>query len=359
MARRPVKLSPLLASTQRLTTAAGKMVQRAVKKAVKQSVRKAVQQIGLNTKAHAPPKTGDWSSGLVFGPAGARRYRFYLPPGLRAGAAVPLLVMLHGCSQDAEGFAALTRMNRLAAKQGFAVLYPEQDRLANPQGCWNWYGTRSHLADAEAATLLLALDQVLRLHPLDAARVAVAGLSAGASMAALLAARAPDRFVAVAMHSGVPPGSADSSLSAMRAMFGRGGTPDEPGAAAAHWPPLLVLHGTMDFVVSSNNGVDAATLWATALGARATAERTVQRGQRRALRITDYRVGRRVVVTLALVTGMGHAWSGGAKSLPFSDPTGPDASALIWAFVRRQFPRQKGRPSAQVRAGTLKRSVRP
>jgi poly(hydroxyalkanoate) depolymerase family esterase len=342
MARRRVKLSPLLASTQRLTTAAGKMVQRAVNKAVKQSVRQAVQQIGQQTrahaKAHAPPRTGDWSTGLVFGPAGARRYRLYLPPGLRAGAAVPLLVMLHGCNQDAEGFAALTRMNRLAAKQGFAVLYPEQDRLANPQGCWNWYGTRSHLADAEAATLLLALDQVLRLHPIDGTRVAVAGLSAGASMAALLVARAPDRFVAVAMHSGVPPGSADSSLSAMRAMFGHG-TPDALGASAAHWPPLLVLHGTMDFVVSTNNGVDAAALWAAALDARATAERTVQRGERRAMRITDYRVGRQTVVTLALVTGMGHAWSGAAKSLPFSDPTGPDASALIWAFVRRQFPR--------------------
>ncbi|MEX8495851.1 PHB depolymerase family esterase [Sphaerotilus sp.] len=274
----------------------------------------------------------------MFGPAGARHYRLYLPPGLCAGAPVPLLVMLHGCNQDAEGFAALTRMNRLAAKQGFAVLYPEQDRLANPQGCWNWYGTRSHLADAEAATLLLVLDQVLRQHPLDGARVAVAGLSAGASMAALLASRAPDRFVAVAMHSGVPPGSADSSLSAVRAMCGHA-MPDGPGATSVHWPPLLVLHGTVDFVVSSNNGGDAATLWAEALGARVTAERTVQRGRRRAMRITDYRVARGVVVSLVLVSGMGHAWSGGPKALPFSDPTGPDASALIWAFVRRQFPR--------------------
>jgi poly(hydroxyalkanoate) depolymerase family esterase len=354
MARRRVKLSPLLASTRRLTASAGKVVQRAVRKAVKQSVQQAVKQAGL--QAHAPPRTGDWSMGLVFGPAGARRYWLYLPPGLRADAPVPLLVMLHGCNQNAEGFAALTRMNRLAAKQGFAVLYPEQDRMANPQGCWNWYGTRSHLADAEVATLLLALDQVLHRHPLDGARVAVAGLSAGASMAALLAARAADRFVAVVMHSGVPPGSADSSLSALRAMFGRA-APDAPGAASVHWPPLLVLHGTADGVVSSNNGVAAAALWADALGARAAAERSVQRGQRRAMHITDYRVGRKVVVSLSLVEGMGHAWSGGTKTLPFSDPTGPDASALIWAFVRRQFPRSTGGLSAPVRAGTLSRSV--
>lgn len=304
--------------------AAGKAVNRAVKKANK-------------TRAHVPPRTGDWSSGLVFGPAGARRYRLYLPPGLRAGSRVPLLVLLHGCSQDADGFAALTRMNRLAAKQGFAVLYPEQDRLSNPQGCWNWYSTRTHQANAEAATLLLALDQVLRLHPLDEARVAVAGLSAGASMAALLAVRAPTRFVAVAMHSGVPPGSADSPWSALRAMSGRT-RPDEPGAASAHWPPLLVLHGTLDGVVSQNNGIAAAAVWAEALGARATAPRTVQRGQRRAMAVTDYKVGRRVVVSLGLVAGMGHAWSGGAEGMPFSDATGPDASALIWAFVKRQFP---------------------
>ena len=324
MAARRVRLSSLVASTQRLMKAAGKAVNRAVKKVNK-------------TRAPAPPRTGDWSSGLVFGPAGARRYRLYLPPGLRAGSRVPLLVMLHGCSQDADGFAAVTRMNRLAAKQGFAVLYPEQDRLSNPQGCWNWYSTRLHQADAEAATLLLALAQVLKLHPLDEARVAVAGLSAGASMAALLAVRAPKGFVAVAMHSGVPPGSADSSWSALRAMSGRT-RPDEPGAAAAHWPPLLVLHGTLDGVVSQNNGIAAAAMWAEALGARATAPRTVQRGQRRAMEVTDYKVGRRVAVSLGLVKGMGHAWSGGAEGLPFSDATGPDASALIWAFVKRQFP---------------------
>ena len=140
------------------------------------------------------------------------------------------------------------------------------------------------------------------------------------------------------MHSGLAPGVADSSLSALRAMFG-GGEPQAPGSAAASWPPLLVIHGSLDGVVSPSNGVAAANLWAQALGARATAERRVQRGQRRPMQVTDHLVGRRVVVSLCLVSGLGHAWSGGAKALPFSDPSGPDASALIWAFVRRQFAR--------------------
>lgn len=351
MARRRVKLSPLLASTQRLTTAAGKMVQRAVNKAVKQGVRQAVQQIGQQTrahaKAHAPPRTGDWSTGLVFGPAGARRYRLYLPPGLRAGAAVPLLVMLHGCNQDAEGFAALTRMNRLAAKQGFAVLYPEQDRLANPQGCWNWYGTRSHLADAEAATLLLALDQVLRLHPIDGTRVAVAGLSAGASMAVLMAARYPAHFCAVAMHSGVAPGTADSAATALAAMRGhRAGQLPLPHASAvspgtsalsAPLPPLLVLHGDADGIVSVRNAAQTAQLWAQALGARAGTVRAQQRGKRYPMRVTQFRARGRTVVVVREIVGLRHAWSGGAPGLHFSDPAGPDASALVWAFVAREF----------------------
>lgn len=327
MARRRAPVLPLLASTQRLAKTAGQAVQRAVRMALKQA--------GHTTPVR--PRTGDWSAGLVFGPAGVRHYRLYLPPRLPAKAPPwPLLVMLHGCHQDAEGFAALTRMNRLAAKQGFAVLYPEQDRLANPQGCWNWYSSHSHLADAEAATLLLALDHVLRAHPLDASRVAVAGLSAGASMAALLAARAPDRFVAVAMHSGMLPGRADSPLSVLRAMSGHG-APDTPEDGAGRRPPLLVVHGTFDGVVSVNNGVAAAAVWAAALGARATPVRAVQRGQRRVMHLTDFRVGPQVVVRLAEVSGMGHAWSGGAVGQPFSDPTGPDASALVWAFVQRQF----------------------
>lgn len=344
MARRRVRAPSLLTSARRLGAAAGKAVQRAVDAAVRQGVRQVARQVSgqvagqARRPASAAPRVGDWQSGLAFGPAGLRRFRLYLPPGLQAAAPVPLLMLLHGCSQDAEGFAALTHMNRLAARHGFAVLYPEQDRLANPQGCWNWYGTRSHLADAEAATLLLALDQVLLQHPIDAARVAVAGLSAGASMAALLAARAPSRFVAVAMHSGVPPGAADSPWSALQAMLGHA-RPDDPGRGGAHWPPLLVVHGSADLVVSSHNGEEAARLWAEALGAQAQPERSVQRGRRREMRVLDHRVGRRVVVSRVLVVGLGHAWSGGARALPFSDPTGPDASALIWSFVQRQFPR--------------------
>ena len=156
------------------------------------------------------------------------------------------MVMLHGCGQDAKSFALATRMNRIAARERFLVLYPEQDRLANAQGCWNWFDTRSGRAYGEAELIMRAIDQVCLLYRVDRARIAVAGLSAGASMAALLVTRHPGRFRAVMMHSGIPPGTADSTLSAVSAMHGhRAARPlvATPATMAASWPPLMVIHG--------------------------------------------------------------------------------------------------------------------
>ena len=293
------------------------------------------------------PASGEWLAGIAPGPAGARRFHLYVPPGLalRAGEKLPLLVMLHGCGQTGRELAASSRMNRLAVRHRFLVLYPEQERLANAHGCWNWFDRRSGKADAEAATLLAAIELVARRHPVDMARVAVAGLSAGASMAALLAARYPDRFCAVAMHSGVAPGTADSAATAMAAMHGRreAHLPDPPkalaavGAAMAPLPPLLILHGDADNVVSVRNAAATAVLWAESLGARAGPVRTMQRGRRHAVRVTEYKARGRAQVTLREIVGLGHAWSGGAPGLTCSDPAGPDASALVWAFVARQF----------------------
>lgn len=299
------------------------------------------------TPRKPPPASGEWMAGIAPGPAGARRFHLYVPPGLvlRSGEKLPLLVMLHGCGQTGRDLAASSRMNRLAARHRFLVLYPEQERIANAHGCWNWFDRRSGKADAEAATLLAAIDLVARRHPVDTARVAVAGLSAGASMAALMAARYPDRFCAVAMHSGVAPGSAESAATAMAAMHGRreAHLPDPPralaaeGVGVARLPPLLILHGDADPVVSVRNAAATAVLWAQPLGARAGPVRTLQRGKRHAVRVTEFKARGRAQVTLREIVGLGHAWSGGAPGMHYSDPAGPDASALVWAFVARQF----------------------
>ena len=287
-----------------------------------------------------PPGAGSWSPGVVMSAAGVRRFRLYRPPGGTAGEHLPLMVMLHGCGQDASTFAASTRMNRVAMRERFLVLYPEQDRLANPQGCWNWFDTGHGRAAAEAELIMKAVDQVCLLHAADRTRVAIAGLSAGASMAALLVTRHPDRFKAVVMHSGIPPGTAHSTLTALGAMHGHRPTrplATTPLAMAAHWPPLLVIHGDADGVVSPNNGAAAAATWARAAGALPGATRSVRRGKRYPMSITDFKRRGRTVASLVTVAGLAHAWSGGAASQAFSDARGPDASRMAWAFAAKQF----------------------
>jgi poly(hydroxyalkanoate) depolymerase family esterase len=286
-----------------------------------------------------PPGAGDWLTGMAMSAAGARRYRLYRPPDMKWGERLPLLVMLHGCGQDAKSFAQSTRMNRIAARERFLVLYPEQDRMANAQGCWNWFDTRSGRALREAELIMRAIDQVCLLYLVDRARIAVAGLSAGASMAALLVTRHPGRFKAVMMHSGVPPGSAHSTMTAVGAMHGYRppkalrATP----AVIGGWPPLMVIHGSHDRVVSANNGHAAVRAWPGAAGARAVQGRSVQRGNRYPMTITDYKIKSSTVATLVEVDRLGHAWSGGAASQPYSDGRGPDASRMLWAFAAKQF----------------------
>ena len=327
-----------LALIKRTAKQAGKLAKTAAKARTT-----AARQVAKKTPAQARPAAstaGRSFPGVALGPAGARRFTVFRPAGIRRGERLPLLVMLHGCQQDAAGFALSTRMNAVATRERFIVLYPDQDRLANAQGCWNWFSTRHGRAAGEAALILQAISQASLLHPVDSARIAVAGLSAGASMAALLASLHPQRFKAVVMHSGIPPGTADSGLSALGAMRGRRRTRPLDASAeamASDWPALLVIHGSADRVVDPANGQAAVQAWADAAGARASAPRLLQRGQRYPVRITDYRCQGRSVATLALVQGLGHAWSGGAAGQPFADARGPDASRMVWAFALRQF----------------------
>ena len=316
---------------------------------------------GAGSGVGAGAAGGRWLSGTAVGPSGARRYRLFIPAAPRGSAPRPVLVLLHGCDQNAAGFARSTRMQALAAREGFLLLCPEQERLANANGCWNWFETRSGRAQAEAASIVAAIGQVCSLHGGDAARVAVAGLSAGASMAALIALRHPAQVQAVAMHSGVGPGAARSTATAIAAMQGRrapaalrsAGQPAGAGAGASAsavvgagagagaearpLPPLLVIQGLADPIVNARNGRAAAQRWAEAAGAEAGASRTVQRGERRAATLTDFKCRGRLVATLCEVAGLGHAWSGGMASLPYGDPKGPDASRMVWSFAMQQF----------------------
>ncbi len=305
-----------------------------------------------------PVAAGRWVRDMAVTPAGLRLFQLYLPrtaatPPAAASARaprpqpqpprLPLMVMLHGCHQDAAAFAHSTHMHRLADREGFAVLYLQQDRQANAQGCWNWFALRSGRALQEAALVLAAIDQVCRRHAIDAARVALVGLSAGASLAALLAQRHGERFRAVVMHSGVPPGAARDARAALAAMQGRTGAPLLPTAAAlaaaarVPWPPLLVIHGDRDTVVSPRNAQAAVVQWVVAGQGRAAATVVQQRGRRLPMAVTRWTRHGADVATLVVVQGLGHGWSGGSAALPFGEPTGPDAGTLAWRFAQRQW----------------------
>ena len=375
MARR--SLSPLFSrSVQRSLTRAFGAIARTVARAGVKAIRKpaARRTPATPSRPRSRPRSRAASSGaavglrsgMVAGITGAQRYQLYKPPGAKRGERLPLLVMLHGCTQDAHAMAASSRMNRNAARERFLVLYPAQDRMSNVQGCWNWFDTRNGRAQREADAIGAAISQVCLTQPVDPDRIAIAGFSAGAGMAALLATRQPAWFKAVIMHSGIAPGVAHSSATALNAMRGRrAGGPFAPLAGAGSLPALLVIQGTADPVVAPSNGASAAQRWAAhaeaapgtadsaklgalagaRVGAKADAKvavkaahpRTVQRGNRRSATLTDYRIDARIVATLCEVNGLGHAWSGGAPGLPYSDPTGPDASRMVWAFAARQF----------------------
>jgi poly(hydroxyalkanoate) depolymerase family esterase len=281
-----------------------------------------------------------WTTGIVSGAFGIRRYWLYTPSKLLRNERLPLVVMLHGCAQDAQTFAASTKMNRLAEVERFMVLYPEQDRLSNLQNCWNWYDLRSGRAQREANSIVSAIKHICQTKPVDLRRMALVGISAGASMASLLAVGQPERFQAVVMHSGVGPGLASSSATVLGAMRGRRvAVPLAPLGVGLHLPALLVVQGSADTIVAPSNGAQVAQMWADREGGHAGQPRIVQRGKRYASMVTDYRNRRQIVATLCVVDGLGHAWSGGASGVSHSDPMGPDASRMAWTFMKKQFAR--------------------
>jgi poly(hydroxyalkanoate) depolymerase family esterase len=283
---------------------------------------------GTRRATGRPAWPGRWTAATYEGRHGARSYRLYLPAsGVGPGSA--LVVLLHGCTQDAEDFAIGTRMNAIAEARGWAVAYPEQDAAANPSRCWNWFAPEHQRRDAGEPALIAGIARRVRdEHGLDPGRVFVAGLSAGGAMAAVLAAAYPDVFAAAGVHSGLAPGSARDLPSALAAMR-QGGAPGP--APAGTPPPLIVFHGDRDTTVHPRNADAIARQWAAGAGATAPvvlsrdadATRTLYRDASGGLRVERW-----------TVHGAGHAWSGGDRNGSYTNAGGPDASAEMARFFR-------------------------
>ena len=263
--------------------------------------------------------------------AGRRDYKLFVP-ATHQGRPAPLLVMLHGCTQSPDDFAAGTRMNALAGELGWLVAYPGQTQAANAQKCWNWFSPADQQRDHGEPALIAGITrQVMRDHAIDASRVYVAGLSAGGAAAAIMGMAYPDLYAAVGVHSGLACGAARDVPSAFSAM--RQGAQVPRGAAgSAPRLPAIVFHADDDRTVHPRNGDQVIEQFT----ADATLAAEVQAGQvpgGRAYQRTIYRdAAGRPVQEHWRVVGGGHAWSGGSAAGSFTDPLGPDASREMLRF---------------------------
>jgi poly(hydroxyalkanoate) depolymerase family esterase len=258
--------------------------------------------------------------------AGARPYRLFVPPGLPASPG--LIVMLHGCSQTPEDFAAGTRMNEVAGGKGFLVLYPEQVRSANVQRCWNWFNPADQQRDRGEPALIAGMTRaVMAEFNVDRRRVFVAGLSAGGAGAAIMGAAYPDLYAAIGVHSGLACGAAHDMASAFAAM-----QQGKPGTGSLTIP-TIIFHGDRDGTVNKLNadavaaglaGLDTATVEHGQVPHGLAYTRAVRRGARRGLLLEQW-----------TVHGAGHAWSGGSSAGSFTEPKGPDASAEMLRFFQQ------------------------
>ncbi|GHA85155.1 extracellular catalytic domain type 1 short-chain-length polyhydroxyalkanoate depolymerase [Modicisalibacter luteus] len=300
---------------------------------------------------------GTFTAGRFTNRIGTRDYKLYIPSG-HHGQALPLVVMLHGCTQNPDDFAAGTNMNRLAEEQLCCVLYPAQPMTANSSKCWNWFKAEDQQREGGEPAILAGMTrQIIDTHGLDAGRVYVAGLSAGGAMATTLAMTYPDLFAAVGVHSGLPHGVAQSLPDALGAM--QGGTGPLGGGAAAResgWVsevPAIIFHGDRDTTVHPSNADRVAAQYAamrkkgeTASEQEGNARVTVEQG-----RVTNGHAYTRTSHHDAKgeprleqwrIHGAGHAWAGGSARGSYTDPKGPDAAKEMLRFFYRHRQGERG-----------------
>lgn len=276
--------------------------------------------------------SGRFVDGMYTGVAGKRTYKLYIPSGF-TGQPLPLLIMLHGCTQSSVDFARGTRMNVLAEKELCFVAYPEQAQPANTSKCWNWFQVANQQRDDGEPSLIAGITrQIMGNYPVDASRVYVAGLSSGGAMAAIMAATYPDLYAAVGVHSGIAYGAAQDLPSAFKVMQ-QGAT--GPVRSLREAIPIIVFHGDCDTTVSPLNADRMLEQWLQAAPDRKSSIREsssqIAGGHAYTRRIYTDAAGR-ILAEKWVIKQAGHAWSGGSPSGSYTDPQGPDASTEMMRF---------------------------
>ncbi len=287
-----------------------------------------------DTTAPSREAGANFCAHVIEAAGGVRHYKLYTPGAAAdAGRSLPMVVMLHGCTQDPDDFAAGTRMNALAEREGWFVLYPAQAQRSNISKCWNWFNPADQRHGGGEPALLAAMTrEVIARSPVDTDRVYIAGLSAGGAMAAIMGREYPDLFAAVGIHSGLPQGAASDVASAFATM--KSGDRPRRMNGSARTVPTIVFHGDRDGTVHPAHGrhVIEDALAQSAAGAAPTV--TVETGTagRRVTRSSYRDATGRNRAELWELHGAGHAWSGGSAAGSYTDPAGPDASAQMLRF---------------------------
>jgi len=292
------------------------------------------------------PKGGRFVTGTFTGAAGTRGYKLYIPSAYQ-GQPLPLVVMLHGCTQSADDFAAGTRMNIVGEERACFVAYPAQPKSANGSKCWNWFKPGDQQRDRGEPSLIAGITrQISRDYAIDRQRVYVAGLSAGGAAAAIMGAAYPDIYAAVGVHSGLPCGAASDLPSAFSAMRqgGSGSRNRAPRSSAfdgdGRLVPTIVFHGDRDATVHPQNGHQVIEQSrSTGLLELRSATQGGHAGGRTYSRTSHFDANGQAVLEMWVVHGAGHAWSGGSPAGSYADPQGPDASReMVRFFLERSHP---------------------
>jgi len=287
--------------------------------------------MGAAANEPAPALPGSFSEGSHTNAAGSRSYKLYVP-STYTGAPAPLVVMLHGCTQDPDDFARGTRMNVLAEETGCLVVYPSQSRQANPSRCWNWFNNIDQQRGQGEPSIIAGITrQVMQEYAVDASQVYVAGLSAGGAMATIMGTLYPELYAAVGVHSGLPFASAHDLPSALAAMKGDFQRRHQAGKPI----PIIVFHGDQDKTVHPANGDQLMAHARDATDAMAVEPGHVPDGHA-FTRTTHKRADGKVHAEHWVIHGAGHAWSGGSAHGSYTDGKGPDASREMLRFFATQ-----------------------
>lgn len=283
---------------------------------------------------------------------GTRDYWLYVPGGYEEQR-VPLIVMLHGCRQDAEDFATGTQMNVLAERETFLVLYPEQGSDANSLNCWNWFDPdNQERGGGEPSIIAGATEKVIAEHNVDPDRVYIAGISAGGAMTSILGATYPDLYAAIGVHSGLEYKATEDSRMALAVQKMGGPDPDRQGREAflsarseARVLPTIIFHGEDDAVVDVVNAHQTLSQWAqtndyaddgsdndsiTDEPADVLPEQAPE-GYDYVRYVYENPEGD-VIMEKWIVEELDHDWSGGDTGGSYADPEGPDASEEMVRF---------------------------